>query len=361
MNNPRAGAIAPDSIRFYVPLLPRSCGDLPDSIEGYWPWISLQTEIDAWGAFSWTLQSFLRLRAAGIPCELTRRIPGEGIVISHRDFLPVDQIPNERQYFVCLLADRGDSGFSGRHPMAQFHIVQNGTDPLLTDPDPLWPAAYLSYWPQPALIPRSETRGGLFQQAAFFGYRHNLAAELQQPEWAARLNEFGMRWSVPHRSQWNDYSLVDVVVAVRSFQVLSGYRAKPPSKLHNAWMAGVPAILGPESAYHHARRSELDYIEVDSVDAAIGALRRLHESPGLRREMVENGRTRAVELRPEVMATQWALLFDGIIQPAYRRWRESPLGREQFVLDREIAESQERARRSTMGPVYEPRLPGSDE
>src|SRR5436309_1927650 len=68
---------------------------------------------------------------------------------------------------------------------------------------------------------------------------------------------------------------------------------KPASKLVNAWLAGVPALLGPEIAYRELRRSELDYCEVSSLAEAQAAVDRLLGDPGLYNAMVENGRARA--------------------------------------------------------------------
>jgi hypothetical protein len=71
---------------------------------------------------------------------------------------------------------------------------------------------------------------------------------------------WGLAWRLVPRQHWHDYSDVDVVVAVRSFD-----HNDPPSKFHNAWHAGVPAVLR-ESAYQANRKRDLDYLEVSSAD-----------------------------------------------------------------------------------------------
>jgi hypothetical protein len=43
--------------------------------------------------------------------------------------------------------------------------------------------------------------------------------------------------------------------------------AQTAIKLYNCWHAGVPAVLGAESAFRANRRSDLDYLEVQSLDA----------------------------------------------------------------------------------------------
>lgn len=336
------------TVRFFVPLPERT--DLPSSVHEYWPWIS-RSGFDAWGPFSWTFQTFLQLRHHGIPCELVSEMPGDGVVIAHRDFLPDDLHPGDDRLLVCLLADRDEPGFIGRHPWAQFHVVQNPADPRLSRPDPLWPAAYMPYWPQPGLVPRDATRGDRFETAAFFGYPHNLAPELQDQEWAARLQALRLRWDVRLRAQWHDYSDVDVVIAVRTFAPGRSFPGKPPSKLHNAWHAGVPAILGPESAYRESRRDPLDYVEVDSLPATIAALQSLRDNPALRRAMARNGQARATELLPARLAERWHHLIVESLAPAWRRWCElGPRDRTRFITRR--ANEEREAVRSRAGALY---------
>lgn len=80
--------------------------------------------------------------------------------------------------------------------------------------------------------------------------RHQLCRELQLPAFAARLEALGVAFDVVHKGRaqdWRDYREADVVVAVRPFDS-SLHAAKPPSKLINAWLAGVPALLGAEAA-----------------------------------------------------------------------------------------------------------------
>ena len=89
-------------------------------------------------------------------------------------------------------------------------------------------------------------------------------------------------------TQWNDYSEIDVIVAIRP-NTSSQYPNKPASKLVNAWRAGIPAILGPEIAYREVRKSELDYIEAKNRYEVARAIRRLKDSPELYAGMVENG------------------------------------------------------------------------
>jgi hypothetical protein len=198
-------------------------------------------------------------------------------------------------------------------------VVQNRLQSTIFRPKELWPTYYIPHWPQPGLIPRDPGRGDRFETAAFFGHADNIAGELREPAWNARVRDLGLSWLLVPQRNWHDYSAVDVVVAVRSFKK-QGYLHKPPSKLFNAWHAGVPAILGRESAYRATRRSDLDYLEAMSVEAAVGALKRLRDDRDLRRAMVENGRRRAEDFHAAKFMKQWQSLLANELVATYTEW-----------------------------------------
>jgi hypothetical protein len=107
---------------------------------------------------------------------------------------------------------------------------------------------------------------------------------------------------------------VDVVVSLRS-DLSHQYPHKPASKLINAWLAGVPAILGPEVAYQELRESDLDYIEACSLDDVIDGVKRLKEDDGLYDDMVQNGKARAEAFTIESIVDRWAELLFSNGQP----------------------------------------------
>ena len=128
--------------------------------------------------------------------------------------------------------------------------------------------------------------------------------------------------------RWPDYSTVDAVVALRPPDGRS-YPGKPATKLYNAWLAGVPAVLGTESAYRAERRSELDYLEAASGAEALAALRELATDPHRFAAMVDNGRSRATAVAPAAVAARWRdLLFETLParlhDPGFRRYRRLP-------------------------------------
>jgi hypothetical protein len=309
----------PQGKLLYPPHYQTLASHLADSADFYW-------EGFAYGVFCWTFQTYLRLQANGFPCELVRSMPCEGIVLSHRDCFPDNLRPGPDLLMVCLQAERG------RHPYAQIHVVQNPQAHTLRKfiKTP-WSSYYIPHWPQPGLVPRAEARGDRFENVVFFGNEENLAAELKKSEWQEQLKCLGLSWHVVNRDKWNNYSDTDVVLAVRDFDNRA-HTTKPATKLYNAWHAGVPAILGCESAFRAERKNELDYLEVTSPDDAILALKRLRNDKALRHAMFENGRIRAEETHHTKITAQWCRFLTTLAVPAYYRWRTSShLARETFL------------------------------
>lgn len=264
------------------------------------------------GRYNHTIQTYLRLKTTGFPCQIVDDIPDEGVLIAHYDLLPKHQkLLKPKLVVVCIKAEREP------HPYAQFHIVQNPGEELSLNS--CWNPHYIPFWPQRGLIPRDAKRGDQFENVAYFGRNVNLAPELASPQWSKRLSDLDLHWY--HASQaelWYDYSTVDVIIAVRSFDQQT-YSAKPANKLFNAWRAGVPAIVGNDSAFQAEFRSELDFIKATTVDDAIAAIQRLKDNPDLRRAMVQNGFQRAKEIEPDAIIQRWQSFILDVAVPAYEQ------------------------------------------
>lgn len=284
-------------------------------------WRELQT-----GERAWILQTFLRLRRRGAPVRLSDRVPERGLVLFHAK--------HERALrraaagaAAVLVGVRADN----RQALAaEFEILQNGR----------WADGRrrfaVAHWPQPGLVARDRARGDRLERIAYKGFADNLAAEFRGDAWRRALSELGVEWqldAVEFRgaatdravARWADYREVDAVLAVRPAR-RGREHSKPATKLTNAWLAGVPALLGPEYAFRELRRSELDYLEVTDLASARAAVARLRAEPTLYRAMVEHGATRAREFEAAAVAAQWeALLFDQL--PALAASRSASLGR----------------------------------
>ena len=87
----------------------------------------------------------------------------------------------------------------------------------------------------------------------------------------------------------------------------------------NSWQAGVPAILGCESAYRAERRNELDYLEVKTIDEALNALCFLKDNKTVYLQMIENGKRRAKDLTHAKIAKEWEVFIKHVAIPQYYR------------------------------------------
>ncbi len=315
---PQAGAQLPP-IYFYFP---------PGADDGDIPASNGVFTRNRPGKYNWTVKTYGYLSKMGFPCRLTHELPDEGIIVTHREFFKNTMIPNRRQLFVCAVAD------FWRHPLAQLHIVQNPSDPLLVHATPSWPAAFIPMWPESGLIPRDPARGDLLVNVAYFGLPPRLAPQLRSEKFAARLREHGFNFRIVSRDRWNDYSDTDAVLAVRSFAPVSWHKF-PPSKLYNSWHAGVPALLGCESAYQAERRNEYDYFEVHSADEVLETLLRLRGDQRLRAAVARNCAERAVGVSPARIAETWITFLTTVAAPALRDWqRRSAASRMAFRVAR---------------------------
>ncbi|NEQ36342.1 MAG: hypothetical protein F6K40_08635 [Okeania sp. SIO3I5] len=319
-------------IYFYLPRQDWP-NQFPDSLEEYRPPSVFGT---------WIIQTYLRLKEIQFPCQLVDTMPDEGIVVVYRYSLPIDIKPPDNLLWVGIKGDQNP------HPYVQVHLVQNMAElaaPAIQIQDLgedryLLPGKrfYMPHWPQPGVIPRNPNRGDRFENVAYFGISYNLAPELQEAVWEEELQKLGLVWQTKKRNFWHDYSEVDAIVAVRSFDGKTDYPWKPASKLFNAWNANVPAILGVESAFQGERKSELDYFEVKSASEAIAVLKRLKDDRELRRAIVENCQVRAEEIKPENIAKRWSDFLTKVCVPEYYKWRSaSAWERQRFFLSRQAA------------------------
>lgn len=297
----------------------------------FWPTTWPKTANENWPGFrleiyAWTLQTYLRLQEIEFTCELSQQIPDQGIVLFHSSVLQGASLkPGPRQLFICLKAD------APPHVHAQLHIVQN---PVEASPR----RVFMPHWPQPGLLPRDADRENRFETVAFVGHQNSLDLEFQSPIWQERLAQLGLQWRLvgdtenedaPLSNQWNDYREIDALVAVRSFDPRMHWQTqnfcdKPATKLYNAWLAGVPAILGSDSAYWAERQSSLDYLEVHSLSQVVEQLTRLRDEPNLRQTMVAHGYQRALAYTPQAMTQRWVSLLNRVAVPAYEYWCGQP-------------------------------------
>lgn len=273
----------------------------------------------------WTLQTYFWLRESGCPVHLAREFPDAGILVT--SIMPEEFRPGRNLFVVSIVGD------GSPEPFAQMHVVQNRMQTRLVSN-----SHYVPFWPQPGLIGRDPARGDAFKSLAYFGDDQNIAPELRGEEWSRFLGARGIEWHVrdARSSRNTDFSDIDAVIGVRSFQ-RTGYVRKPASKLINAWIAGVPSILGREIAFREQRLSGVDYLEAASFARACDAVDQLAASPDLRRAMVENGQRRAAAFTVPRIISRWRHVLFDLAQTAAARWSgSSPASRRLFFFRRQL-------------------------
>ncbi|MEO1388334.1 MAG: hypothetical protein AAFV85_13315 [Cyanobacteria bacterium J06634_6] len=337
-------------VYFYIPkaLWPN---ELPSSLDENWAGYGL-------GLYAWTVQTYLRLRSAGTQCELTSRLPDEGIVICHSNALRSQTInPGPRRLLICMKAE------SWQSEKATLHIVQNPSETSLAGN-----CYFVPHWPQPGLIPRDPSRNDAFETVAFFGHEASIAPALRSRAWQFALAERGLRERVVANTNrwnrystldasWNDYHDVDAIIAVRSFNpirrwVTGRFAYKPATKLYNAWLSGVIAILGAESAYRetgdYKPGAGQNYLEVRSFAALLNTLDKLKGDVSLRRSLVAQGTKEVVEYTAAKTVRKWQVFLEVIAIPAYVEWRGfSPWQRKQALIEARIASYRDRLARKS--------------
>lgn len=265
---------------------------------------------------AWIVSTYLQVKKAGISCEVIDYIPKQGILIADRDTLGNNYLYLGKTMLICTKSDKEF------HPSAHLHVVHNLADFQNTQ-NSLWNPYYIPHWPQPGLVSRSLNRGSLVENIAFIGTRNNLAKDFYSEKWVRALSNLGCNWTpIFDPKKWFDYSNIDVIVAVRSFDK-STYTHKPASKLINCWHASVPAILAPESAFLSIRKSELDFLIVDSIEETINAVRELKNNPELYLSIIKNGLKRAQEFSNEKITEYWINFFQHHVFPEYVKWIEA--------------------------------------
>lgn len=247
-------------------------------------------------------QTYSRLIRAGHIVVLSAQVPTDGVVVTHADFVPDLLARRSLLSNLTIVSIRGD-----RSPQryADFEVVQEQADAHGER------MLHIQDWPQLGLVHRDPERGSMVEKVAIKARAGEVPPLFTEGLWDLSMAKLGIKWRVDvSKLQSNDYTETDVVVALRK-DGAAGYESQTASNLTNAWLAGVPAIVGPEKPYRELRRCELDFIEVQSATEALHAVEKLKRTPALYAAMVSNGQQRAVEIGLEACTEAWAyFLFE---------------------------------------------------
>lgn len=272
---------------------------------------------------NWTLQTYLMLREK-LPDIICSRYPvRDAINIGHCQYLRKLK-PSPENFIVSISGEY-------RHLLwAHAHIVQNRVQ---HDGRRYF---FIPHWGQPGLIPRNSERQTVehvayagrptqlssrngyirskFARFGFFTSKHD-----GREFWNEEMKRIGMRFSLLVKPNWNDLSDVDILLGIRSFD-REKYNYLPPTKLLNAWHAGIPFIGGNDSAFEQVGTPGQDYIQVKSKEEAIQEIIRLRCDHEYYKSFVEAGKKRAKEFTREKIAGAWIQLLTGDMQRIYNSW-----------------------------------------
>lgn len=318
------------TVYFFLPCTSAQLQRMPTNLDGYLAWQFAETELNPFlGVYHWVLQTYLQLRRAGMNVCLTNEVPDEGIVLSHVDCLPYAIRSTAKRMVVAILVDR-----EVLLPHAALHLTHNPEQHLHFGVS----YQYMPPWPQIGLIKRDAARGDRFENIYFSGNRDNLHGYFGSTRFDDLLRQLQLRLTIPAPANWHDFSQADLVLAVRNFGDQEAHLNKPALKLFNAWQAGVPSIMGCESALRAEGRPGTDYLEATSEAEVERALTELARSAAMRRALVQAGHVAGAARDDAAILQHWLRLFDTVLFPRYMAWRKQPWTRLSFRLSGAIRE-----------------------
>ena len=261
----------------------------------------------------WIVQTYLHVRDAltadGWTVALSDRFEPGAICVAHWDELHRPRWRAPLSYLIGVRADRP--------PMLVADKVVRQNTLVADDAGQVG----IPLWPQPGIRPRRPERGNDVRRVGYFGRLAMAPAFFADAAFRHELDALKLEF-VPSEHDWQDYRDVDVVIAFRTAPP-SLLRHKPVTKLSNAWLAGVPAIVGPEPAYLQLRQDENDMCVANDAAGVIAELTRLVREPGHYAAMRARAIERASAFDVPALRNRWLDFFRERVAPAFAQWKQS--------------------------------------
>lgn len=254
-------------------------------------------------SWAWIVQTALLLREAGFSVSLGDEYDLASINFGLANTIRAIQ-PNPNIFVVSIDADQL------RPRWANISIVQNKYQ---TGRSAYW----LPHWPQPGLIPRSPERKN-FTHVGFFGLKRYLYKD--ESWWHNTCEKNRFKFSVRSPQQWHDYNDIDIAIGIRSLNN-KRYYEKPPTKLFNAWLAGVVFIGGNDSAYYQVGHPETDYLLARDEKILLYYLNKLQNDSAFANLLINEGQKMSNNLGSRSSTLErWIELLEKQITPKYKQW-----------------------------------------
>src|SRR5690554_1525982 len=275
--------------------------ELTESVHNNWPRF-VRSE------WAWIVQTYYELCSAGYAVTASSWPESQKVNVMHADdYL---HLLNKQSFFVAVVVADRRVYFPGN-----CNLVQNKNQRFRKSD------YWIPHWDQPGLIPRvpgAPDPSRAFN-VAFAGIPENSVKLTQIVERGAF--EKPVRIFMLSPQSWNDFSEVDVLVAVRDFKG-NRHPEKPPTKLFNAWVAGVPFIGGMDSAYEQVGQPGVDYLQVSNQKQLLEAISRLQNNDEWS-SLVNAGRQASQAYNRLKTRETWSNVLFGRVQDQFQVWERS--------------------------------------
>ncbi len=259
------------------------------------------------GEWAWIIQTYHRLIDYGVMVQHQESPLEECInVIFANDYV---ELKNKNEFYCIVITLDRVVFFPG-----DLNVIQNKSQKIP------FRKKYIPHWSQCGIIPSSDTipKNDRFK-IGFFGLPTNsinlISTLTEEFSDEAEMFTFGP-------DNWNDYSHVDLAVGIRDFK--GKHIHKPPTKLLNAWKAGVPFIGGGDSAYEQVGTNGFDYIRVQSKKELKEKIRYLMNSKEARHLLSMRGKESFSQYSDRSLVFEWEkLLFAE--REKFQIWSKSSL------------------------------------
>ena len=272
--------------------------------------LSWEQGIVACTRHAWVWAIYCRLKKKGLPVSFSYE-PVEGAINFIHGEVARFQLTKRDLKTHSIVGIRADFR---PFPYGQFEIVQNKQAIAGR-------RIFMPHFSQPGLLSRERTRNEL-KNVCFSGREINF---INMEQLSMDLREMGCKYVFKGPGEWQDMRDIDLLLGIRSFSK-KAYNSKPPTKLFNAWLAGIPFVGGYDSAYLQVGKPDENYLRVSSYAELMQSIDRLRGDPVFYKRLVEAGAMAAQAYTPEKITDQWINVLETLIVPDFVKWRQGDVG-----------------------------------